>query len=143
MNLCFPPFEYRVRVHDGQRQIFDILRKKYVCLTPEEWVRQHVIHFLINEKGYSPSLMAVERAFTLNGLVRRFDLVCFDRSGDIFMVVECKNSRVKLSNEVFDQVFCYNTELRASYVAVTNGLEVIAGRFGERGAEIMDTFPEF
>ncbi len=127
-ELTLPPFEYDVRIYEGERQIYDTLRRKYVKITPEEWVRQHVVHYLIDSKGYSPHLMAIERSFEVNGMTRRFDLACFDRSGEIYLLVECKNSDVELTQEVFDQAFCYNTRLDAKFVAVTNGRSILTLR---------------
>lgn len=125
--MIFPPFKYSVRIHNGQQQIFDVVRNKYVVITPEEWVRQHLVHYMINVLNYPKGLIALEREVELNGLNRRFDVVCYNRDGSVFLLVECKKSGVKLNQQVFDQAFCYNTVLNACYVAITNGDELICG----------------
>ena len=121
-QLTLPPFEYQVKKSAGKLWIFDIIRRRYLVLTPEEWVRQHVVHFLIDHRGYPPSLVAVEREISVCGLRQRFDVVCFDRSAAPDLVVECKAPSVELTSAVFDQAFRYNLALRARYVAVTNGV---------------------
>ena len=90
LELSLPGFDYKVKNQNGTVMIFDIVRKKYVVLTPEEWVRQHVVHYLVEKKGYAISRVAVEREIELYGLKRRFDIVVFDRSGNPWLLVECK-----------------------------------------------------
>ena len=104
-SLNLPPFEYKVKKQNGQIWIFDMIRKRYVVLTPEEWVRQHFIHFLIENKGYPAQLIAVEKEIQVCGMKRRFDLVCYDRQANPYLIVECKAPSVALSQVVFDQAF--------------------------------------
>lgn len=127
MELSLPGFEYKVKKKDGNMMIYDTVRKKYVALTPEEWVRQHVVHYLIDHKGYPGALVAVEKEISLYGLRRRFDVVCFDRNGEPLLIVECKAPAISLSQKVFDQVFGYNLALAARYVAITNGIKHYCG----------------
>lgn len=115
LELSLPGFDYKVKKQNGTVMIFDIVRKKYVVLTPEEWVRQHVVHYLVEKKGYAISRVAVEREIELYGLKRRFDIVVFDRSGNPWLLVECKAPAVALTQKVFDQVFRYNLTLAAPY----------------------------
>lgn len=122
MELSLPGFDYKVQKQNGMMMIYDIIRKKYVALTPEEWVRQHVIHYLIEQRDYPAALIAVEKAIDLYGLRRRFDVVCFDRRGEPYLIIECKAPTVGLSQKVFDQVFGYNLVMAARYIAVTNGI---------------------
>lgn len=126
-----PAFEYKVKKEEGTLFIYDVIRKKYVVLTPEEWVRQHFIHYLIGHKNYPASLIAVEKEIRVCGLKRRFDLVCYDRHADPWLIVECKAASVKLGQEVFEQAFGYNLCMAAPYVAITNGLEHYCGTLGE------------
>jgi len=137
-------FDYKVKKQNGTVMIFDIVRKKYVVLTPEEWVRQHVVHYLVEKKGYAISRVAVEREIELYGLKRRFDIVVFDRSGNPWLLVECKAPAVALTQKVFDQVFRYNLTLAAPYVAITNGVRHFCGYMNqENDFCFLDDFPEF
>lgn len=143
-ELSLPGFDYKVKKQNGTVMIFDIVRKKYVVLTPEEWVRQHVVHYLVEKKGYALSLIAVEREIELYGLRRRFDIVVFDRTGNPWLLVECKAPTVALSQKVFDQVFRYNLTLAAPFVAITNGVRHFCG-YPEQGSgfRFLDDFPDF
>lgn len=141
--MIFPPFEYKVRLYDGQKQIFDIIRGRYVALTPEEWVRQHLVHYLIEHKSYPKGFIALERAIEINGLSRRFDLVCYKPDGSVFLLVECKKVGVGLSQSVFDQAFCYNTQLNATHIAVTNGDELICGTLANGKLQLSNELPQY
>lgn len=123
LALNLPSFAHQVIRKEGKLYIHDILRKKPVFLTPEEWVRQHLIHFLINEHHYPKALMRVEGGLSYHGLPRRTDLVVYDREGKPFLLVECKDVGVPLTQEVFDQAARYNFILKAPYLLLTNGLE--------------------
>lgn len=103
--------------------IFDTIRKKFVVLQPEEWVRQHTLRFLMEEKKYPTSIINVEKQITVNGLKKRFDIVVFNSDGSIKILVECKSPDIKISQATFDQIAQYNIQLKAAYLMVTNGLE--------------------
>lgn len=105
--------------------IFDIIRKKYVVLTPEEWVRQHVVHYLIYTRSFRKSYINVEKMFKINNIVKRYDVVVYNPDGSIYLLVECKKPDIKLSQTVFDQIARYNLQLNAKYLMVTNGLQHI------------------
>ena len=102
--------------------IFDEIRKKFVVLTPEEWVRQHVVKYLLLEKKYPKSLINVEKLVKVNGLNKRYDIVVFQPNGEIFLLIECKAPEVAISQQTFDQIARYNLKLNAQYLMVTNGL---------------------
>jgi len=102
--------------------IFDSIRKKFILLTPEEWVRQHVVEFLLNEKKYSKSLINVEKVVKVNGMNKRYDVIVFNSDGSIFLLIECKAPEVKIDQKTFDQIARYNLILNAQYLMVTNGL---------------------
>ena len=102
--------------------IFDEIRKKFIILTPEEWVRQHVVRFLLEEKKYPKSLMNVEKVLKVNGLRKRYDVVVFNPDGSILVLVECKAPEIKTAQATFDQIARYNMTLKAQYLMVTNGL---------------------
>jgi hypothetical protein len=120
-KLNFPTFTFRFKNSENKVAIFDEIRKKFVILTPEEWVRQHVVHFLILEKKYPKSLINVEKVLKINGLSKRYDGVVFNPDGSIFLLVECKAPEVKISQNTFDQLARYNLTLKANYLMVTNG----------------------
>lgn len=122
-ELKLPAYNAKVVVKDGKRNIFDPLRRKYVALTPEEWVRQHFINFLISCKGYPGSLLANEIAITLNGTSKRCDSILFDRQGQPQMIVEYKAPTVKITSKVFDQIARYNIVLKVKFLIVTNGID--------------------
>lgn len=121
-DLNFPKFQFRFKSSENKLFIFDEIRKKYVMLTPEEWVRQHVVHFLINVKKYPKSYINVEKIVKLNDMNKRYDVVVFDPKGNIFLLVECKEPQVEITQGVFDQIARYNSSLNAQLLMVTNGL---------------------
>jgi hypothetical protein len=121
-TLNLPSFEYQLKKEDGKVFIFDILRKKYLVLTPEEWVRQHFIHYLINEMKYPKALIKLEGGLSYNTLAKRSDIVVFDREGKPWMVVECKAPDQPINDSTLRQASTYNSKLKAKYLAVTNGL---------------------
>ena len=123
LALNFTAYPLKIKNSENKQHIFDILRKKYVLLTPEEWVRQHVIHYLINEKNCPPSLTAVERQFTLHALKKRFDILVFNKEAQPWLIVECKSPTVKINQEVFDQLARYNLKFDAQFLMVTNGID--------------------
>ena len=125
-KLNLPEYEFRIKREEAKTLIFDGIRKKYVVLTPEEWVRQNFIKFLKAEKKYPESLMVVEKQIKVNGNPRRFDLLIYSRKGQPNLIVEFKAPNIKITQETFDQVVRYNMVLRVEYVVVTNGLQHFA-----------------
>ena len=123
MRLNLPPYPARVKEADGRRQIFDILRRKYVALTPEEWVRQHFIHYLIGYKGYPAALLANEVPLQVGEKKVRADSVLYDRQLRPRLSIEDKAPTIPLTQKVFDQITVYNLLLHVDYLIVSNGLE--------------------
>jgi Type I restriction enzyme R protein N terminus (HSDR_N) len=121
-KLNFPTFTFRFKNSENKVAIFDEIRKKFIILTPEEWVRQHVTQYLLQEKKYPKSYINVEKLIKINDLTKRYDLVVFQPNGDLFLLVECKAPEVKISQQTFDQIARYNLTLKAKYLMVTNGL---------------------
>lgn len=121
-DLNFPKFEYRFKNTENKVSIFDVIRKKFVILQPEEWVRQHCIHYLIVHKKYPKSLINIEKELTINGLKKRYDIVIFNPDGSIFLIVECKAPKITINQTTFDQIARYNLALNAEYLMVTNGI---------------------
>lgn len=120
--LNFPPYDFRIKNKENKPYIFDPIRKKFIVLQPEEWVRQHVVRFLVEEKGYPWSLINVEKELRVNHLKKRYDVVVYTPEGHITLIVECKAPSVRITQETFDQIARYNLALKASLLMVTNGL---------------------
>lgn len=123
LQLNFPRYAFRIKSIKNNYFIYDIVRKKEVVLTPEEWVRQHIVHYLIQEKKYPVSLIAVEKKLTLNGLTKRTDILVYNQKGTAEILVECKATNIKISQDTFDQIARYNMKLDAKYLMVSNGME--------------------
>ena len=123
LQLNLPEYNFRIKKQDDKFLIFDSQRKRYVSLTPEEWVRQHFVRFLIELKGYPAALLAVEKQLTLNGLKKRCDAILFDKEGQPFMIIEFKAPNVAVTQATFDQVAVYNAKLKVSFFIISNGLE--------------------
>lgn len=122
-ELNLPSFDAKIRKKGNGMEIFDPLRKKYVALTPEEWVRQHFVNYLVSEKNFPASLIANEAGIKLNSLSKRCDTVIYNRQLEPVMIVEYKRPDVTITQEVFDQVSRYNSVLKVPYIVVSNGLK--------------------
>jgi hypothetical protein len=125
-KLNLPEYAFRTKIENEKTYIFDSIRKKFVVLKPEEWVRQNFIQYLKNEKKYPESLMAVEKQIMVNQNQRRFDLLIYLRNGQPHLIAEFKAPNVKITQETFDQVVRYNMSLRVERVVVSNGLQHFA-----------------
>ena len=121
-KLNFPTFTFRFKNSENKVAIFDEIRKKFIILTPEEWVRQHVVRFLLEEKKFPKSHINVEKLIKVNDLSKRYDIVVYQPNGELFLLVECKAPEVKITQQTFDQIARYNLVLNAKYLMVTNGL---------------------
>ena len=123
VQLNLPTYDYQIKQTADGDKIFDCLRHKFVALTPEEWVRQHFVSFLINHKKYPASLMANEISLSLNGTSRRCDTVVYNKTAQPLVIVEYKASSVEITQKVFDQIVRYNMVLKAQYLIVSNGIK--------------------
>ena len=121
-KLNFPTYSFRFKNSENKVSIFDEIRKKFIVLTPEEWVRQHVIQFLLENMKYPKSYINVEKLIKVNDLSKRYDGIVFQPNGEIFLLIECKAPEVPISQATFDQIARYNLVLKAKYLMVTNGL---------------------
>jgi hypothetical protein len=125
-QLNLPSYSFRINGKEGSETIFDPQRKKWVKLTPEEWVRQHFVQYLIREGGYPAGLIAIEMPFRFNSMKKRVDILVHDRNGNPLMIVECKSPEIKISDfyedKVYDQIGEYNMQYNVPYVIVTNGM---------------------
>lgn len=122
-SLNLPKFDWDIQENQGNATIFDPLRKKHITLTPEEWVRQHFVQYLIQHLKYPKSLIQLERGHAYNTLAKRTDILVYDRSGSPFMLIECKASHIKIDEKVFRQASVYNKTIQAKYLVVTNGVQ--------------------
>ena len=123
IKLNLPTYKFKLKSSENKTLIFDKLRKRYFVLTPEEWVRQHFIKFLIDKKKYPTSLIAIEKQLTINNRKKRTDILVFNGDGNHHIIVECKAPSIKITQDTFDQIARYNLKLKAEYLIVTNGLE--------------------
>lgn len=144
-KLNLPVYEPTLKKEQGKVWIFDVIRKKYIVLTPEEWVRQHFINYLVTEMKYPKSLFRIEGSLTYNKLQKRSDILIFDRRGKEWMLIECKSPTIKLNQKAFNQVAVYNMTLGAKYLAVTNGMAHFCFEAGQSGVEpkTLQDFPIF
>lgn len=127
-QLNLPFHDFSIKREKDQLYIYDDFRKKWLVLTPEEWVRQHILMFLITTKGYPKSLIAIERVVKVNGLSQRFDAVLFDSSARPIAVIECKAPKIKITQATLSQAIRYNTKIKAPYLILTNGLDTFCGK---------------
>lgn len=127
-SLNLPPYAIKIQEQDGKRTIFDFLRRKYVALTPEEWVRQHFVHFLTEHKDYPAGLLANEVELTIGDKRLRCDSLLYNKEMKPQMIIEYKAPHITLTQRVFDQITAYNLLLRVDYLIVSNGLQHICCR---------------
>jgi type I site-specific restriction endonuclease len=143
--LNFPPFEFKLKAEKQRTQIYDAFRNKFVILTPEEWVRQHVLNYLINNQKIAKNKIAVEFALKLNGMQKRADILIFGKALQPKVIIECKSTDVKISASIFDQAARYNLVLKVPYLIITNGFEMHIAKvdFDKQTTEILKEFPLF
>lgn len=122
-NLNIPHTQLKTIEVDNKIKVFDTFRNKYVILTPEEWVRQQVLHFLVSRFGYPHNLIAVEKSLLVNQQFRRYDAVVYSKQNKALMIIECKAPKVKLDSAAFDQIISYNQCLELEYLLITNGMQ--------------------
>lgn len=144
-TLNLPTYAVKLKNHSQRTQIFDRIRKKFVALTPEEWVRQHVVNYLIEHKNFPASRIAIESSLKYNQLLRRPDIVYYDNDLKPTLIVECKATDVKISQTTFDQIARYNMPLRVNYLLVTNGIQHFCCRMEYEKEEVifLKELPDF
>lgn len=143
--LCFPKYTFRIKTEGKHQMIFDDIRKKWLVLTPEEWVRQHMLRYLAEDKKYPASLMAIEMGIKLNGTKKRCDIAMYNTKGEAIALVECKAPSVKITQAAFDQIARYNMELNVKYLIVSNGLKhyCCVIDFENKSYEFLNGIPEY
>lgn len=143
VKIEYPEFEPRIKLVDGKEFIFDEFRKRWIMLTPEEWVRQNFLQYLVMIKKYPASLIAVEKEIKLGDLSKRFDILIYDRNIQPWMIVECKEMKVPLNKAVLDQVLRYNISLQVPFLVITNGSHCIAMQLLNDSMNEIDALPDF
>ena len=143
--LNLPEYNVRTCSKDGKTMIFDILRNKYVALTPEEWVRQHFVNYLINYKGYPKSLMNNEVKIIQNGITRRCDTILYGQDLNPRLIIEYKSTDIKITQKVFDQITRYNMVLNVDFLIVSNGIEHYCCRinYAKKSYSFLQDIPEY
>ena len=123
IDLSFPNYEFRIKNRHNKKYIFDQIRKKFVLLTSEEWVRQNCIMFLINDKKIPKGLINVEKKIKINNLTKRYDIIVYKSNGSVFLLVECKSPDIIINQKTFNQIAIYNYEVVSDFLMVTNGIQ--------------------
>lgn len=143
--LNLPPYDFRINGEAGRQTILDTLRRRYVALTPEEWVRQHFVHFLIEHKGYPPTLLANEVSLRIGSKQLRADSVLYSSDLQPRMIIEYKAPTVEITRKVFDQIATYNLLLHADYLIVSNGMQHYCCKidYEKRGYSFLQDIPEY
>ncbi len=141
--LNLPEFEVKLKKSEGKVWIFDGIRKKYVVMTPEEWVRQHLVYYFIHHLHYPKSLIKIEQGLKYNELQKRSDIIVFNRTGNPWMIVECKSPLVELNQNTAQQVTVYNSNIQARYVALSNGIKHICYEAKGTNVVLLNNFPEY
>ncbi len=143
IKIAYPAYQPKIKQEPGKEMIFDEVRKQWVLLTPEEWVRQNFLQYLIQVKKYPATLIAVEKEIYLGDVKKRFDIVVYDKNTQPWMLVECKEMKVTLNNKVLSQALRYNINLQVPYLVITNGVYGYAFLLNNQQLEEINVLPEF
>jgi hypothetical protein len=145
LTLNFPTFAHKLQKSDGKLMIFDEVGKKYRVLTPEEWVRQHCLNYLLHHLKYPTNLIKLEQSLKINQLKRRSDITIYDRQGNLFLLVECKAPQINLDAHVIKQVSQYQSQIKSPFLAITNGIthHIFAYNQTTQSIQELSQFPTF
>ena len=143
IKIEFPKEQTKTRQRAGANEIFDAIRKKWLVLTPEEWVRQNILQFLLLKKNYPASLIAIEREIRLGELKKRCDIVIYNRNSEPWMIIECKEMNVSLSQKTIEQILRYHITLHAKFLVISNGSYCFGFEKKEGQFMQINDFPEF
>lgn len=141
VQLKYPDYRFRLRRSQGREQIFDIIRKKWVALTPEEWVRQHFVQYLLQTKKYPAALIAIEKQIKLGELNKRFDILVYDHQHQPWLLVECKAPSITLNDDTLHQLLRYNLALPVPHLVITNGASSYVFARSATGMTAMEDIP--
>ncbi len=136
-GLNLPTYSFKIKSENNINYIFDRFRKKYIKLTPEEWVRQNLLSYLVEERGFPSSRIVVEKALFVNNLYKRADFLVYDSYNRPLLLAECKSYLIELTNDVFSQISSYNIHFKVEYLLVSNGLKHYCCRLDFNSAEII------
>ena len=144
-KLNLPDFEFRFKKQDDRLYIFDAFRNKFVILTPEEWVRQNVLEYLVQIKNYPRLWIAVEKEIDINGLKRRYDALVFNKNEDVLLLIELKAPKVKVDEKVFNQILAYNYIIKAPFLLVSNGINHYSAKvnFKQKNYKFLTEIPTY
>ena len=142
IKIEYPPYQPKIKEENGRELIFDEFRKRWIVLTPEEWVRQNFLQYLTQTKKYPASLIAIEKEIKLGELKKRFDIVVYDKNSKPWMIVECKEMNVSLDKSVLDQILRYNISLDVPYLVITNGSYCMALQLNENLMQAIGVLPD-
>ena len=142
MTIQYPEPAFRVKKQGGNDYLFDTIRKRWLLLTPEEWVRQNFVNYLINQLKYPSTVIALEKEIWLNDLKKRFDILVYNDEHQPWMLIECKEPKVQLSDEVLQQVLRYNISVPVEYIVITNGSTTIGWK-KESQLKLLKELPEW
>jgi len=143
IKIEYPTYQPKIRIQQRKEFIFDEVRRQWIMLTPEEWVRQNFLQYLIRVKKYPAALIAVEKEIHLNDLTKRFDIVVYDRNTNPWMIIECKEMEVPLTKSVLNQALRYNISMNVPFIVITNGSHCFAFSGNEGRLEELGSLPEF
>lgn len=143
IQLQFPKYDFKIKEENGVRYIFDIIRKRHFVLTPEEWVRQNILHYLIHELQYPKGLCAVEKEITINKLKKRYDIVVYDRNQNPWMLIECKEPNVPITESTLNQLLQYHQKMQCRYWMLTNGKTNFCGRVENGQVTWLESLPGY
>ena len=143
LHLEHKAYDFKIKTTSGKRYILDVVRRKYVVLTPEEWVRQHIVHYMVEIMGYPATLISVEKTVVINKLSRRYDIVVYDRNTRPWMLVECKAPHIAVNEQTFRQLLMYQKAIQCPYGLITNGAASYCCQMQPVDFKWLETLPAF
>jgi hypothetical protein len=143
ININYPEPVFRMKKEGSKEFIFDVLRKKWLLLTPEEWVRQNFVQYLINIKNYPATIIAIEKEIQLGELKKRFDVVIYDSNHQPWMMIECKAAEVKLDESVLQQILRYNISMPVTFILITNGNLTYGWQKKDNDLHLIEELPDW
>jgi hypothetical protein len=141
ITVKYPPPAFKIKKESGQQYVFDTIRKMWLLLTEEEWVRQNFIQYLVAELNYPALLIAIEKEIELNGLKKRFDIMVYDTKHQPWMLIECKSSAIELNDAVLEQILRYHISVPVCFLVITNGVKTFGWEKGNGQLALLDKMP--